>query len=251
MLKKIIGIKNVGRFAECSTHGDVELRRQTYLFAENARGKSTLCAILRSLQSGDAAIIEGRKRLGQAAAPEVTIRLEARNATYRAGAWDAPYADLMVFDNAFVHENVFAGDFVDHGHKRNLHRLIIGRRGVALAQSVERLDGQIRDANRELGTRRNAVEALCPRGMQLPVFIGLPPIADLAQHITTQEQVVAAATQAAARATEIRAQATFRSIEVPSFPLGEEDLARLLATQIADVARGVESTVRDHLSTLR
>lgn len=248
MIKKFIGIKNVGRFAECGTHGDVELRRQTYLFAENARGKSTLCAILRSLQSGDAAIIEGRKRLGQTAAPEVTIRLETRNATYRNGSWDAPHADLMVFDNAFVHENVFAGDLVDHGHKRNLHRLIIGRRGVALAQTVERLDGLIRDANRDLGTRRNAVEALCPRGMQLAVFIGLPPIADIAQHITTQEQVVAAATQASTRAAEIRAQAALRAIDIPSFPIAEEDFLRLLTTQIADVAHGVESTVREHLA---
>ena len=76
MLKKIIGIKNVGRFAECGGHGDVEFRQKTYLFAENGRGKSTLCAILRSLQSGDGAIITGRKRLGQIAAPEVTLRLK-------------------------------------------------------------------------------------------------------------------------------------------------------------------------------
>lgn len=73
MLKKIVEIKNVGRFAECGCHGDVEFRRQTFLFAENARGKSTLCAILRSLQTGEAAIIEGRRRLGQTAAPEVKV----------------------------------------------------------------------------------------------------------------------------------------------------------------------------------
>src|SRR5688572_25252851 len=142
MLKKIIGIKNVGRFAECGGHGDVEFRQKTYLFAENGRGKSTLCAIIRSLQSGDGAIITGRKRLGQIAAPEVTLRLENRTAAYRNGTWDAPHSDIMVFDSAFVHENVYAGDLVDHGHKRNLHRVIVGRRGVALALSVEQLDSQ-------------------------------------------------------------------------------------------------------------
>lgn len=135
MIKKILGIKNVGRFADCGSHGDVEFRRQTFLFAENSRGKSTLCAILRSLQSGEPAFIEGRKRLGQAAAPEVSIRLESGNAEYRNGNWNATYPDIMVFDSTFVHENVFAGDQIDHGHKRNLHRVIIGRTGVALART--------------------------------------------------------------------------------------------------------------------
>ena len=122
-------------------------------------------------------------------------------ATYRNGAWDRTHADLMVFDNAFVHENVFAGDLVDHGHKRNLHRLIIGRRGVALAQAVDRLDGQIREANRELGARRAAVEALCPRGMALATFMNLGGMEDLPRRIAGQEQVVAAATQASSRQT--------------------------------------------------
>lgn len=248
MLKKIIGIKNVGRFADCGSHGDVEFRQKTYLFAENGRGKSTVCAILRSLQSGDGAIVAGRKRLGQTAAPEVTLRLDGRTASYRNGNWDAPYSDIMVFDSAFVHENVYAGDFVDHEHKRNLHRVIVGRTGVNLAQAVERLDGQIRDANRDLASKRAALEYLAPRGMALPAFIALPADPEVTNRIAAQEQALAAATQAAARTTEIRSQAALSAVAPPNLPLDETTLRELLATQVADIARNVQGVVREHLA---
>jgi wobble nucleotide-excising tRNase len=51
MLQRIISIRNVGRFRNCAAAGDVTFRRFTLVFAENARGKTTLCALLRSLSS--------------------------------------------------------------------------------------------------------------------------------------------------------------------------------------------------------
>jgi wobble nucleotide-excising tRNase len=75
VLRKIILIKNVGRFVSYSATGDVELKRYNLVFAENGRGKTTLCAILRSLQSGDSAHILGRKTLGGTASPEIKLLL--------------------------------------------------------------------------------------------------------------------------------------------------------------------------------
>ena len=48
-LKKIISIKNIGRFQKCFAAGDITFKTGTLVFAENGRGKTTLCAILRSL----------------------------------------------------------------------------------------------------------------------------------------------------------------------------------------------------------
>jgi predicted ATPase len=56
--------------------GDVELKRSNLVFGENGRGKTTLCAILRSLQSGDPAHVEGRKTLGVTDVPEIAILME-------------------------------------------------------------------------------------------------------------------------------------------------------------------------------
>lgn len=51
-LKKVVSIQNVGRFHNAIVAGDVEFRKFTLIYGENGRGKTTLCAILRSLQSG-------------------------------------------------------------------------------------------------------------------------------------------------------------------------------------------------------
>jgi hypothetical protein len=59
-LKKFTSIQNVGRFHNASASGDVEFRRLTPIYGDIGRGKTTLCAILRSLQSGDPGPISGR-----------------------------------------------------------------------------------------------------------------------------------------------------------------------------------------------
>lgn len=64
MLQKVISIKNIGRFRYSAARGDVTFRRYTLICAENGRGKTTLCAILRSLLTNSPAFIVGRKTLG-------------------------------------------------------------------------------------------------------------------------------------------------------------------------------------------
>ncbi len=53
MLRKLISIKNVGHFLSYGASGDVDCKRYTLVLAESGRGKTTLCAILRSLQTGN------------------------------------------------------------------------------------------------------------------------------------------------------------------------------------------------------
>ncbi|MCX5825321.1 MAG: hypothetical protein NTY86_17960, partial [Deltaproteobacteria bacterium] len=64
MLEKIISIRNIGRFVNCSPKGDSTFRRLTLIFAENGVGKTTLCSILRSLQTGQCEFISERKTIG-------------------------------------------------------------------------------------------------------------------------------------------------------------------------------------------
>ena len=51
-IKKFLSVKNVGRLVNCTQKGP-ELSRYNLFFAENGRGKTTLCAVLRSLQTGE------------------------------------------------------------------------------------------------------------------------------------------------------------------------------------------------------
>ena len=50
-IKKVLSVKNVGRLVNCTQKGP-ELNRYNLFFAENGCGKTTLCAVLRSFQTG-------------------------------------------------------------------------------------------------------------------------------------------------------------------------------------------------------
>ena len=150
MLKKLVTIKNVGRFKSFHAIGDVELKRHSLLFAENGRGKTTICAILRSLQSGVGAHVIGRTTLGSTDTPEIRILSDDSTLIFSDGAWNTTLPDIAIFDSTFVSENVFSGDSVGIGHKRNLYRVIVGRDGVTLAKTIESLD----DASRTKGMPR-------------------------------------------------------------------------------------------------
>ncbi len=59
MLREIIAVRNVGRFRNSAAAGNPQLARHTLISGADGFGKTTLCAILRSLQSGDPAHVLG------------------------------------------------------------------------------------------------------------------------------------------------------------------------------------------------
>ena len=66
MLKKIIAIRDVGRFVNSAAPGDTQLLRRTLVLGPNGFGKSTICDILRSL----------RGRLGRRDRPQAAWKRE-------------------------------------------------------------------------------------------------------------------------------------------------------------------------------
>jgi wobble nucleotide-excising tRNase len=160
MLEKFISIKNVGRFRDCCPRGDVTFRKLTLIFAENGRGKTTLCAVLRSLQTGQPEFISERKTLGSNDRAFAQIRLSGNNFIFGNNAWAAIYPDIAIFDSVFVHNNVYAGDYVDHEQKKNLYRVIVGAQGVQLAIIIDDLDGKIRTTNSDMNARQKKKQPL-------------------------------------------------------------------------------------------
>jgi wobble nucleotide-excising tRNase len=149
----------------------VAFRKLTLLFAENGRGKTTHCAILRSLQSGQTEFISERKTLGTNDPATVQIRLGGNTLTFRNNEWSVTHPDIAVFDSVFVHDNVYAGDYVDHQHKKNLYRVIVGAQGVQLARRIKELDGMIRDTSTEIRTKKAGASNALPNGTTLDEYI--------------------------------------------------------------------------------
>jgi wobble nucleotide-excising tRNase len=245
MLEKFISIKNVGRFRDCHSQGDVSFRKLTLLFAENGQGKTTLCAILRSLQSGQHEFISERKTLGENNPSYVQVRLAGNTISFTDNKWSDTHPDIAIFDSVFVHDNVYAGDYVDHDHKKNLYRIIVGTRGVQLAQQIDALDDQIRDANTDIRTRKDAASRTLPNGITFEDYLRWQPIEDIEVKIQHKSNEISSRQRAVERASEIQAKGLFVRIHLPSIPA---DFTTILAKQLADIASDAETRVKQQMA---
>ena len=78
MLKRIHKILNIGRFADCQSAG-CEFSKETIIFGYNTQGKSTLTAILRSIQTGNNDILIGRKTFGATGNKNIEIQSDEQD----------------------------------------------------------------------------------------------------------------------------------------------------------------------------
>lgn len=243
MLRKIISIKNVGRFLNCSASGDVELKRYNLVFAENGRGKTTLCAVLRSLQSGEPAHVLGRTTLGTGDAPEIKVLLGGGAATFSNGAWSATVPELAIFDSTFVSENVYSSDAVDLDHRRNLYRVIVGKQGVDLARQIDNLDAASRAKSAGIRERLTAVQPLVPQGLAVEAFLTLQEDPAIDPKIAEKEREL----QAVREADQIKNHAALSELALPVFPVGFETLlGKTIEGIAADAERRVAGQIKAH-----
>ena len=243
MLRKIISIKNVGRFLNYSASGDVELKRYNLIFAENGRGKTTLCAVLRSLQTGEPAHVIGRTTLATGDAPEIKVLLDGGIATFTMGTWSAAVPELAIFDSTFVSENVYSGDAVDLDHKRNWYRVIVGKQGVDLAGQIEGLDAASRAKSTHIREWLAAVQTFVPQGLAVEAFLTLQEDSRVDAKISGKEREL----QAVKEGDQIKNRAALSELALPTFPAGFETLLGKTIEGIAvDAERRVVDQIKAH-----
>src|ERR1039458_3412428 len=102
MLKKIIAIKNVGRFRNSAAPGNPQLEKYTLILGANAFGKTTICSVLRSLNTGDASLIIGRKTLGATGDATIELLMETGRTSFDGKAWSTTSQKLAIFDGTFI-----------------------------------------------------------------------------------------------------------------------------------------------------
>jgi wobble nucleotide-excising tRNase len=245
MLEKIVQIKSIGRFRNYAAKGDVTFRKLTLVHAENGRGKTTLCAILRSLQSGQTEFVAERKTLAATGPAFVHIRLNNANYQFANNAWTKTYPDIAIFDPIFVNDNVYSGDYVEHEHKKNWYRVIIGAQGVQLAKQIEDLDGQIRDVNTDLRIKKDAVSRHLPSETAIDEYLQWQSVADIEEQIRRRAEELSNRQRAAAKSYEIQDKGFFAKVQIPSFP---SDFAAVLAKQLTNIVADAETKVRQQIA---
>jgi wobble nucleotide-excising tRNase len=241
MLKKISYINNVGTFLKHAVRGDSELRRLNLIHGENGRGKTTLCALLRSLRNGDPNLIQERKTIDSPADPSAHLIFDSGICEFKDGAWKATYPRLQIFDSEFITENVYSGDSINHDHKRNLCRIVLGEEGVKLAEKMDELDAQERTAASALNTTKADVQKLAPRGMTVEEFIALPNDSEIDAKIVAKKKEISVIADAVA----IRQKAELKEAKLSELP---RDINAILGMTIEGVAADAELQVREHIS---
>jgi wobble nucleotide-excising tRNase len=214
------------------------------IHAENARGKTTLAAVLRSLGTGDAIPVMERRRLAAQNPPHIVLDAAGhpQPAVFQNGAWDRTLGDVLVFDDAFVAENVCSGIAVDALHRQNLHELILGVQGVNLSRNLQGLVERIEVHNRALRLQGGAIPAAEMRGMNVDDFSELPNQPDMDTAIAAVERNLAAAREQ----EPIRQQPLFDALELPGIDL--DGIEALLDRHLAALEAAAAERVQAHLA---
>lgn len=204
MLRRFIFIRNVGRFKNSAATPNPQLGKSVFIHGANGYGKTTLCAVLRSLQCGSGAYVTGRRTLGAADEPNIELLLDDNAvARFANGAWNRTLPDISIFDGTFVAENVYSGDVVDTDQRRNLYRVIIGHEGVALAEEESRLTAEARTKTTEITASGRVIQQHVPNGMTLAQFLVLPAEPGIDTTIAEHERSLAALRQSASGSSSL------------------------------------------------
>jgi wobble nucleotide-excising tRNase len=139
MINKIKRLKSVGKFYDLVARGEgLEWHKNTFLFAPNAYGKSTLVSVLKSVSGNDPNILRARRTLNLTSSPEVTLIIDGQDYVFNGAKWNRTYPAIQIFDVPFIHGNILS-DEIEHEHRKSIHKIIIGAQGVKLAGDLAKL----------------------------------------------------------------------------------------------------------------
>lgn len=238
-LKKITKLKTVGRFRSAAVRGG-EYGKLALFYGGNGRGKTTICALLRSLQLGEPLLVVERKTLGAISEPEVEFLFNDGQVRFANGSWNVQRKYFHIFDGQFVADNVHGGFSVDTDHRRNFYRIVVGDVGVALAKALDEIDAQATQAQSDLKTSERVLSQHVPNGMKLNEFVGLvedPKIDDKIADATKRRK-------AAVDAAAIRARRIPNFPELPNLP---NNYAATVEKTIADVSADAAARTQAHI----
>ena len=223
----------------------MDLLHVVTIYAENARGKTTLAATLRACADQSIGRINARRTVDSTGSIDISLLVEAgaqsAEAAFSQNVWSGPKLPLIVFDSEFVDQNVYSGFEVRADLRERLLEFALGDQAVQLKQEVEQLTQDIAGQ-----TARRAQAERVLAGFAAPHsvadFIGLQQVPDAVQQIGTLNARIEAA----------RSSRQLYARQDP-VPLGaiQFEASRLFATLgsgLEDVEQSAEQVVRAHFA---
>ena len=246
MINRFKLLQNIGRF-NCDAGGAFhELSKLTLIYADNAQGKTTLTAILRSLASGDPRPITERHRFGSQHPPKAVLNWQGQpsDVIFQNGTWNHTFENLKVFDDHFVDDNVYSGLDVASSHRQNLHELILGDRGIALNHTLQTYVSRVAKHNTAIAAKSLEIPEQERYGLSVEAFYALTELPDLNERIADAERAL----KAAQDQELVIAEPIFANISLPDFDI--ETIREILGKDLTDLDKSAEAQVQAHIHNL-
>lgn len=245
MLEKIVRIDNIGVF-KAGVPSAVTLKEVTVVYADNARGKSTLSALLRACGAGDSQSVQARKTIG--AIGDQAVQLRFQNAgggstiSFDGNSWSAPPGNLHVFNQEFVERNVYAGAAVTPDQRASMLELALGADAVVQREEFQKHSEVQRGATQRVTTAETALLGY-HRGATLPDFLALESIADGTQQIAELDKQL----NEARGVQQILGRKGFRQLTAPVHNF--DSIRAIAQSHFERLQDDAERVVREHFDS--
>lgn len=244
MLEKIICIDNVGVIKKGAPKS-VDLQKVALIYADNARGKSTLSSLLLACSGADIQDVVSRKTVGSATAQKVLLRFNAPggafNSEFDGVAWKGAKPNLHVFDQAFVERNVFASTGVLPEQREALLTLALGDAAVAERAKFEQQAALQKECASKVTAAEGALVGF--RGNHtVDQFIALTPLEDADRQLADIDKQIGEARAA----DQIAARPEFKVVAVPEYNF--DALAEIAASSFESLAVKAEEMAKAHFA---
>jgi wobble nucleotide-excising tRNase len=238
MLHKVARFAEIGRFRTLR-HKAPQFSKLALVFARNAHGKSTICAVLRSAATGDVAIVGARRRLGSTTEPAASFEWGPATVSFANGKWNVCPGPLHLFDQEYVERNVHLAGSVTRANKRQLLQIVIGQEGIKLAQEIEGLDRELKQMGTDQAATARVIQTAHRVVTDVAAYCSNPVPGDIEDRIDRRQRAV----ELARRAAAVSQRGDLQKLQV-------DDLAAYEAVfggSVDDVSTAAAEAVADHI----
>ena len=244
MINKITHLKNIGQFEDAGFPKRKGFGPVSLIHGGNGKGKTTVAAVLRSLAKNKPSFVLERSRLGITGHPEIIIEHTNGESAFNGKEWNNTIPEIRIFDDTFVSENVCSGIKVDSSQRQRYRELIIGEKGVKLAEQVDALDKKVETQEKKL---RNIGDTILPSSLgtySIKQYCNLQSDSKIDKKIENCELRL----KAARFKDEILAKPLISLSDLPE--LNVDEIRETLLMSISEMDTIAANRVMEHISTL-
>ncbi|MEY4750701.1 MAG: hypothetical protein RIQ60_2915 [Pseudomonadota bacterium] len=245
MLEKLICIDNIGVLKR-AVPKSIDMQKVTLVYADNARGKSTLSSILHACSEADAQNLITRRTVGATSAQRVTLRFTppgavAFNAEFDGSSWKGSNVNVHVFNQTFIERNVFASTGVLPEQRQALLTLALGDAAVSERAIFENQAKLQKEFAGKVATSEGALVGF--RGnYTVDQFIALTPLADVDKQLADIDKKISEARAAG----QIAHRPEFKEVAVPAFSFSE--LLDIVRSSFESISVDAEKVAKAHFA---